>query len=117
VLSLTAKDIVDILTAAGALVAAIASLVSAVKSSKAKTEAEQAKTIASQIKTEVTTNILTSLNTVVRQTQALQQNQNQNIHITVAGTSAQALSTTVPILEQRELALDRVEPPGQREQE
>lgn len=98
----TPKEIADVITAGAALFAAIASLVSALKSAKAKTEASAARELAQEIKTEVKTNVLTALNTVVRQTQVLQQAQNQNIHITVANTAGQGLAANAAIFPPRQ---------------
>jgi hypothetical protein len=95
----TIKTLIEILTATAALCAAIASLVSAVKSSKAKDEAEAAKVIVETIQTEIRTNVVATLNTVMRQTQAVQQTQHFSINVG-AGTAAQGLAANTPILEQ-----------------
>jgi mevalonate kinase len=112
--SFTAKEIIELLGAVAAVIAAIASLVSASKSSKAKTESEEAKRISQEIRSEIKTHVLTSLDTVVRQTQALQQAQNQNINITFPLTAAQGLASSAPILEPQERAQAPHLPTGER---
>ena len=82
-------------------------------------EAQEAKMAAQEIRAEIRTNVLTSLNTVVRQTQALQQTQNLNIHIVPANTGGQGLAANTPIFQQAPQRREQLPEaqPGQQEEE